>query len=206
MSSKKYFDQNAQNWDLMRQDFFQESIREKAFNKAEIVATKTAADIGAGTGFISEGLIDNKLKVIAIDESKEMLKIVQEKLDVNFIECLVGESNNLPLIDNYVDYVFANMYLHHTPSPVNAISEMVRILKPGGKIVITDLNSHTNDFLRKEHHDRWLGFNADEIEQWFLESGLKSVEVELVNEKCCATSCNESKTAQIDVLMAFGVK
>jgi len=48
------------------------------------------------------------------------------------------------------------MYLHHVEDPPAAIKEMVRILKPGGKIVITDADEHNYEFLRTEQQDRWL--------------------------------------------------
>ena len=49
-----------------------------------------------------------------------------------------------------MDYVFANMYLHHVDLPQVAIEEMARVLKPGGKVIITDMDEHDFDFLRKE--------------------------------------------------------
>jgi ubiquinone/menaquinone biosynthesis C-methylase UbiE len=64
-----------------------------------------------------------------------------------------------------VDYVFANMYLHHVEQPVAAIREMARILKARGKLV--DLDEHNFESLRTEQHDRWPGFYREEVRQWF---------------------------------------
>ena len=50
----------------------------------------------------------------------------------------------------------ANMYLHHVEEPLSAIKEMIRFLKPGRKLVITDLYEHNLDFLIKEHHDIFI--------------------------------------------------
>ena len=57
MSSKDYFDRVAQDWDEMRESFFCDEVRKEALSTADIQKGKIAADIGAGTGFISEGLI-----------------------------------------------------------------------------------------------------------------------------------------------------
>ena len=65
MSSKQYFEQVANQWDQMRQSFFPDDVREVAFAVANIQAGKLAADIGAGTGFITEGLVQRGLRVIA---------------------------------------------------------------------------------------------------------------------------------------------
>lgn len=73
MSSKTYFNQVADQWDNMRQDFFSETVREKAYKTAGIEPGNTAADLGAGTGFITEGLLKKGLKVIAVDQSQAML-------------------------------------------------------------------------------------------------------------------------------------
>ena len=40
---------------------------------------------------------------------------------------------------------------------------MVRILRPGGKILIADADEHNYEFLRKEQHDRWFGFKRENI-------------------------------------------
>jgi ubiquinone/menaquinone biosynthesis C-methylase UbiE len=56
------------------------------------------------------------------------------------------------------------MLLHHVEVPPEAIREMVRVLTPGGIVVITDLDEHTDERLRDEHHDRWMGLCREESE------------------------------------------
>jgi SAM-dependent methyltransferase len=113
---------------------------------------------------------------------------------------------NLPISDETVDYVFANMYLHHVESPSKAIKEMVRILKPGGKLIITDLDEHTFEFLKDEHHDRWMGFKREDIRKWFTEAGLKDVIVDSVGENCCAQSRQGDEYARVSIFVASGKK
>ena len=55
---------------------------------------------------------------------------------------------------------------------------MVRILKPGGELVITDMDEHEFKFLKEEHHDRWMGFKREDVRRWFEEAGLKNVIVD----------------------------
>lgn len=118
----------------------------------------------------------------------------------------LGEAESLPIADVSVDYAMANMYLHHVEAPLTAIKEMARILKPGGKLVITDLDEHTHDFLKSEHHDRWMGFKRDHVEAWLIEAGLKNVIVDCVGGNCCATSSCGCESASISIFIASGEK
>jgi ubiquinone/menaquinone biosynthesis C-methylase UbiE len=205
MNSKKYFDKVSSQWDDMRKSFFSESVREKAFSVAGIQAGKIAADIGAGTGFMTEGLIRERLHVIAVDQSNAMLDEMRKRFsEVDCIEYRLGESEKLPIPDGSVDYAFANMYLHHVEFPLKAIKEMMRILKPGGKLVITDMDTHTFEFLKREHHDRWMGFDRIDVKKWFEEAGFKNVEVDCAEETCCAQSETENETANVSVFVASG--
>jgi ubiquinone/menaquinone biosynthesis C-methylase UbiE len=205
-SSKGYFDAIGSRWDEMQQGFFSTAVREKAFSAAQVVNGKVAADIGAGTGFVTEGLLDRGLKVIAVDQSQAMLEALRAKFSsVQQVDCRVGDAEKLPVASASVDFVFANMYLHHVESPPTAIREMVRILRHGGKLVITDLDTHDFDFLRTEHHDRWLGFERDHVRQWLGEAGLIDVEVDCVGDNCCTTSAQGSDVA-ISIFVASGTR
>jgi ubiquinone/menaquinone biosynthesis C-methylase UbiE len=207
MNSKKYFETVAEQWDNMREGFFSENVRDKAFDAAGLQPGELAADIGAGTGFITEGLLDNGLSVIAVDQSAAMLNKLKLKFpSSDQIDCRVGEAKKLPIEDNSVDYVFANMYLHHVENPLKAIKEMKRILKPGGKLVITDVDEHEFEFLKTEQHDRWMGFDREDIKRWFIEAGLKNVFVDCVGEKCCTKSSSSGESAEISIFVASGKK
>ena len=204
MSSKTYFETVAGQWDRMRQEFFSEAVRERAYNEANIQPGKTAADIGAGTGFVTEGLLQNGLKVIAVDQSEAMLNELMHKFKE--IDCRVGKAEKLPIANDTVDYVFANMYLHHVENPAAALKEMARILKSGGKLVVTDLDEHDFEFLKKEHHDRWMGFKREDVTNWFHAAGLTEVTVDCVGQNCCAESDCGTESASVSIFVASGKK
>ncbi len=207
MGSKQYFDMVAREWDNMRSGFFSENVRQKALDVAKAQRGKVAADIGAGTGFMTEGLVSHGLRVIAVDESQEMLDVMRRKFrDVEEVDYRLGEAEHLPIADESVDYVFANMYLHHVDSPQKAIAEMARILKPGGKLVITDLDEHHYEFLRTEQSDRWLGFQRQQIQRWFTGVALKNVSVDCVGENCCAQADCGNACAGVSIFVASGEK
>lgn len=206
MASKEYFDTIANQWDDMRQSFFSEAVREKAYAVAGVQPGKIAADLGAGTGFITEGLLPQGVKVIAVDQSAVMLAQMQQKFGAQAnVEYRQGSAESLPIDDNALDYAFANMTLHHVDDPAKAIVEMSRILKPGGKLVITDLDEHQFDFLVTEQHDRWMGFKRPEVKSWFEAAGLKQVTTDCVGQNCCASS-GKGEQAAISIFVAWGEK
>lgn len=205
--SKEYFDEVASNWDNMRNDFFSDEVRLVAYKTAHVEEGKIAADIGAGTGFISEGLLKKNVNVIAVDQSDEMLNLLKEKFsDYKNLKCIQGVGENIPLENNTVDYVFANMFLHHVENPDIVIKEMYRILKSGGKLVITDLDAHDFEFLKTEQYDVWMGFDRKDIIKWFEDAGFKNVSVNCVGSNCCADSKFGQSKASISIFTAYGEK
>lgn len=207
MDSKQFFNQVAGEWDEMRTRFYSENVREKAFDIAGVRPGQLAADLGAGTGFMTEGLLRRGLAVIAVDQSTQMLQKMKNKFaGRDEVQYLKGEAENLPLPDEAVEYVFANMYLHHVETPLIAIKEMARILKPEGRLMITDVEEHGFEFLKTEHHDRWLGFKRDDLREWFIAAGLGNVSVEDIHEECRVQSANGQELALMSIFAATGEK
>lgn len=205
--SKEYFDEVASSWDDMRNEFFSNEVRTLAYKIANIEEGKVAADIGSGTGFISEGLINSNIKVIAVDQSAEMLNLLKSKFYYyENLKCIQGIGEDIPIESNSVDYVFANMFLHHVKNPSIVIKEMNRILRPGGKLIITDLDEHNFSFLKTEQYDVWMGFDRKIIKKWFKDSNFKNITINCVGSNCCANSKCGSDKASISIFVAYGEK
>lgn len=190
----------------INEEFYSERIRDEAIIQLKTVNGRTAADIGAGTGFISEGLLNAGLKVIALDSCMTMIEIMREKFaGIKEFQTLLTDAGSIKLNDDSVDYAFANMYLHHAENPQSVIKEMIRILKPGGKAAVTDLMVHAHEDIQKKHHDRWTGFSLPDIYEWFINAGFKNISVEKL-DRCCSFTSDISGEIKIDAFIACGEK
>ncbi len=81
---------------------------------------------------------------------------------------------------------------------------MVRVLKPNGRIALSDLQEHSFEALRSEHADLWLGFDMKDVARMMRESGIGKLTVEALGS-CCSTS-EASESIQIPIFLAAGVK
>ncbi len=207
LTSKTYFESVSGDWDEMGNSFFGEAPRKAILEKLVLRDGAVVADVGCGTGYLTAGLDLSNIYVKAIDQSKRMLEVMRDKFNAHpSISYLTGHSEDLPLETGEVDAVIANMYLHHVENPDRAIAEMVRTLKPGGRLVFTDLDKHDFRFLVKEQHDRWMGFERKVIQSWMEEAGLQGVEIDCVGANCCANSDRGTDRAEIGIFIASGTK
>lgn len=199
-----YFEMVSPQWDVMRKSFYGEEVREAVLNAVKIGPNDVVLDVGAGTGFLTEVAAKVASKVIALDFSRGMSEEAIAKMGSGNVEFRIGNVENMPMPDSSVDIVIGNMVLHHCPNPRVAFSEMVRVLRPDGRIAISDLQEHSHEWLRKEHADLWLGFKMEEVGSMMKDAGLKNVSVETMSS--CCSSVEDGQQVKIPMFLASGRK
>ena len=170
---KEYFNKVASDWKKIRGEI----LGELDLN-SEIVKyagkCRCTADLGCGNGELVELLLAKSEKVIGVDRSQGMLdeagKYLKSSGKTGF-DLRLGELAHLPVRDNETDCVVINMVLHYLDDPSAAVSEAARVVKSGGRLVITELDSHGDESLRNSYGHRWLGFPPDTVKSWLEQNG-----------------------------------
>ncbi len=170
---KEYFNKIASHWKKIRGEI----LGDLDLN-SEIVKfagnSQCAADLGCGNGELTGLLLSKSEKVIGVDRSSGMLdeagkylkSMGREKFDLR-----LGELAHLPVRDGETDCAVINMVLHYLDDPSIAIAEAGRIVRSGGRLVIAELERHSDESLRGTHGHRWLGFAPDIVKSWINGSG-----------------------------------
>jgi ubiquinone/menaquinone biosynthesis C-methylase UbiE/DNA-binding MarR family transcriptional regulator len=159
------------------------------------------ADLGAGEGTFSQLLARRSKKVIAVDNSDKMVEYGRElasKHGVKNLEYRKGDLEVVPIRDATVDLAFFSQALHHAQHPERAVAEALRILKPGGRIVVLDLLRHNYEEARELYADLWLGFTEVELTRFLRQAGFKDIETSVVH--------SEETAPHFETLLAVGDK
>lgn len=200
--AEKYFEEVSGSWDVLRKSFYGDEVRDAVLAAAKVLPSDTVLDVGAGTGFLTEGAAKIARKVIALDFSEAMTGESRLKLSGRNVEFKIGNVEQIPLPDASVNAVIGNMILHHCLNPDVALKDMARVLAPGGRLALSDLQQHNYEFLRKEHADRWLGFNIPRVRIMLDQAGFDDINVRAL-ESCCSTTIEHGQV-KIPMFLASG--
>ena len=206
--NKAYFSQVAPVYDEMRKGCYGGALREIVTSRFLPPPGSNVADIGTGTGYLAKALAPHAVKVKAIDTSTAMLEVAGNELaqaGLTNVELIEGDAHDLPLADSSQEMVFANLLFHHLLEPALAVKELFRVLKSGGRAIITDVDSHHYAWVQTEKFDLWMGFERSEVRQWFQKAGFTDIQISDLGCNC-RTSSKSGATVEIPMFLAVGTK
>lgn len=156
---------------------------------ADLKEGEIVLDLGSGAGvdvFLAANKVGSKGHVFGIDMTKEMVKRANKtarKHGYENVEFKLGEIEKLPLEDNSVDVIISNCVINLSPDKLRTYQEAYRVLKPCGRILISDLVTEGKlpESIRK-NFDAWAGCIAGALEKkeyldTIKKAGFRDVEI-----------------------------
>jgi len=167
---------------------------------ASIRQGETVLDLGSGAGidvFRASKVAGPKGKVIGVDSTPEMIFKAREltkKYAYDNVEFRLGEIEHMPIENDSIDVVISNCVLNLVPDKVLAFREIRRVLKPGGRITVSDMVA-TSKFTQPIDPDEWAeciagAVTMKEYQELLQEAGFQNIrqleETSAVTESCCS--------------------
>jgi ArsR family transcriptional regulator len=179
-AAQSYFRAHAAEWDRIRALHVAEAEVEAAVSEALGPGPfDLLVDLGTGTGRMLELFGARFRRGLGLDLNPAMLAYARAKLEsagLSHGQVRQGNLYDLPLPDRSADAVVMHQVLHFLSDPQRAVREAVRVLAPGGRLLIVDFAPHELEFLRDDYAHERLGFAGPLIAQWFADCGAALIE------------------------------
>ena len=161
---------------------------------ADLKEGEVVLDLGSGGGidaFLAAKKVGPKGKVIGVDMTEEMIQLAKknaEKMKAENVEFRLGEIENLPVEDGTVDVIISNCVINLSPDKDKVFSEAFRVLKPGGRMLISDIVTQGElPSEIRENLEMWAACVAGALDekvylQKIMNTGFEKVEVIAKND------------------------
>jgi 2-polyprenyl-3-methyl-5-hydroxy-6-metoxy-1,4-benzoquinol methylase len=172
------FDARARDWDSNPIHWERsEAIAKAILKQIPISPWMKALEYGAGTGILSFLLAENFAEITLMDNSREMVQVMHEKVantQLNHLKPQVFDLEQSDYTTQTFDCIFTQMVLHHVSEPTLLLTKFYRMLNPGGYLAIADLypedgSFHGNDF------NGHKGFDPSALQTQLEETGFINV-------------------------------
>ncbi|MGV3719595.1 MAG: ArsR/SmtB family transcription factor [Actinomycetota bacterium] len=172
--SREFFSSAAGEWDRLREELFGRTFHLCAL-MGLLDESWTVGDLGCGTGVVTATVAPWVREVIAVDDSAEMLRTARGRLEgVTNVDLRQGELEALPLQESTLDAALLFMVLHYIPDIPRVLSEVARVLKPGGKLLMVDMLPHDREEYQQQMGHVWLGFSEQQVQRYLAGAELEN--------------------------------
>lgn len=169
--SKQFFSTAAGRWDGVRADLFGASADLALLGLLD--DRWVVGDLGCGTGILAATMAPHVERVVAVDGNPDMLAIAAQRLAGNpAVELREGRLEQLPVADCELDAAVLFLVLHYVADPGVVLAEAARVLRPGGRLLVVDMAPHDRVDYGEQMGHLWLGFDREQLTEWFAAAGL----------------------------------
>jgi len=134
-------------------------LRDKGWMETRLIikqgiSSGLALEVGPGPGYLGLEWLRNTegTTLRGLDISEDMIAIAQRNAAeyglTDRVKYVRGDARKMPFENEYFDAVFSNGSLHEWAQPVEILNEIARVLKPGGKYLISDLRRDMNPLMK----------------------------------------------------------
>jgi ubiquinone/menaquinone biosynthesis C-methylase UbiE len=164
-------------YDRINPFVWNEQMRTEAIDMLDLAADDAVLDVGCGTGFGTEGLLEHVETVHGLDQSVHQLEKAYAKFGrdgpVRFAR---GDAERLPFRDDAFDVVWSSGSIEYWPNPVTALREIRRVAKPGGQVLVVGPDAPNSRVFRRLADAIMLFYDESEADRMFREAGFRDVE------------------------------
>ncbi len=139
---QKAFTQQAAGFESRNMNFSKQEYLDYAVARVAPKTSDTLLEAAAGTCVCGRAFAPHARSAVCLDMTAAMLemgKAAAEREHIQNMTFVQGDAAELPFADGSFDIVFSRLAFHHFPEPETPFSEMARVLKPGGKLVMIDM-------------------------------------------------------------------
>jgi ubiquinone/menaquinone biosynthesis C-methylase UbiE len=163
-------------YDTINPFIWNEAMRTEAIELLDVDPDDRVLDVGCGTGFGTEGLLEVVDEVHALDQSPHQLAKAYEKFGKRGpVRFHLGDAERLPFRDDAFDVVWSSGSIEYWPNPVATLAELRRVCKPGGEVLVVGPNYPKSTVFQKLADAIMLFYDEDEADRMFAEAGFADV-------------------------------
>ncbi len=156
-------------------------------------------DIASGDGVLAELLARHSRRYICVDTSARVVAAAAERLRrFANVQVREGDMHALPFADDSFDLVVLMHALTYAAKPAQAVAEAARVLRPGGRLLLSSLGKHEHRAVVTAYGHVNLGFTEKELHRFTDKAGL--------NVASCETVTRERRPPHFEVISLIGVK
>ncbi|WP_254543055.1 methyltransferase domain-containing protein [Halomarina pelagica] len=168
-------------YDQVNPFIWNEEMRAEALDLFGIEAGDAVLDVGCGTGFATEGLLERTENVHGLDQSVHQLEKAWAKFGkTGPVDFYLGDAERLPFEDDAFDAVWSSGSIEYWPDPVATLAELRRVVEPGGTVLVVGPNYPKSSVFQRLADAIMLFYDEDEADRMFREAGFETFEHHLM--------------------------